>query len=192
MSSNNNALSLCRVAALALVTLLLNACVAYDPLLGGSAKPTATGSSSTRAPASTRPPTDVPPASDLPPTVPPVTSAPSKPATTKSVPRPTGPAAFLLDEAQAHQRSGDLPAAAASIERAMRIEPNSPWLSLALADVRLAQGNARQAEALAQRARVQSGGDRVLKNKSWLVTAEARRQRGDAAGADDAMRQAGQ
>lgn len=114
-------------------------------------------------------------------------SVPMKPEVIDEVAQPTGPAGFLLDEAARQRRAGDLSAAAQSVERAMRIEPGNPWLSLELASIRLDQGNPAQAELLAQRALVQAGGDRRLRARCWTLTAAAREAVGDAAGAAAAL-----
>lgn len=119
-----------------------------------------------------------------------VTGAPASMAAT--VAKPTGPAAFLLVEAERHRAARDYAAAAQALERAMRIEPGNPWLSLALAQVRLDEGQPRQAETLAQRALSKAGDDRDLTARCWTTIAHARHQRGDLQGAAEATRFAGQ
>ena len=113
-----------------------------------------------------------------------------QPERTAAVAQPTGPAGFLLEEAARHRRAGKLAAAAKSVERAMRIQPGNPWLSLELAEIRLEQGNSSQAELLAQRALAQAGGDRRLQAQCWRMTAAAREASGDAAGAAAALSKA--
>ncbi|MEO1575924.1 MAG: tetratricopeptide repeat protein [Pseudomonadota bacterium] len=76
-----------------------------------------------------------------------------------SAPRPGPAAAHLLAEAQALSARRDFDRAAAQVERALRIERDNPWLYLALADIRLAQGENGQAAALTRRARSLSRGD---------------------------------
>ncbi|MEM7082374.1 MAG: tetratricopeptide repeat protein [Pseudomonadota bacterium] len=137
----------------------------------------------------------VPPQSESPPGT--LDSGPDdSPMGTASVPtqvaRPTGPAGFLLDGAHRQRESGDLAGAAQSIERAMRIQPGNPWLSLELGQVRLAQGNATQAELMARRALAQASGDPSLRTAGWTLTAQARELRGDRVGAAEARAMAGQ
>lgn len=109
-----------------------------------------------------------------------------------SIEPPPGPAGFLLEQAQTQRRSGDLDGAATSIERAMRIQPGNPWLSFKLGEVRLEQGNGRQAELLAQRALAQAGADRRFAAQCWLLTSRARAAMGDTAGAQAAAAKASQ
>lgn len=119
-------------------------------------------------------------------------SVPSPQTADTSVLAPTGPAGFLLEQAENQRQRGDLAAAATSIERAMRIQPGNPWLSLRLGEIRLAQGNAPQAELLAQRALTQSGGDGAFSSRCWRLTSDARAALGDQAGAAAALVKAGE
>lgn len=100
------------------------------------------------------------------------------PATAPDVPvaPPPGPAAaHLLAQAEAHAAAGDWELAAAQIERALRIERANPWLYLALADVRFAQGDAPAGRALLNRARALSGGDpRVAERAAVLSLRDTR------------------
>ncbi len=96
----------------------------------------------------------------------------------------------LFNVALQDRRAGNFPAADAALERALRIEPRNPKLWQALARVRLAEGQYRQAEALAQRASSLSGENRILLSEDWRIVGKAREQNGDAAGARDAFRKA--
>ena len=96
----------------------------------------------------------------------------------------------LLNTARQDQRAGNLSAADATLERALRIEPRNAGLWQALARVRLAQGRYRQAEALAQRASALSGMDKALMSQDWRIIGKAREQSGDPAGAQGAYRKA--
>ncbi len=104
---------------------------------------------------------DAPPApGDAPPDT--STSAipePAVPDAAPSAPLPGPAAAHLLTQARALVQQGELDRAAAQVERALRIERSSPWLYLALADIRVAQGDTTQAAALGRRARALSQGD---------------------------------
>ena len=96
----------------------------------------------------------------------------------------------LFNTARQDRRVGNLSAADATLERALRIEPRNAGLWQALARVRLAQGRYRQAETLAQRANALSGTDKALMSQDWRIIRKAREQRGDSAGAQLAYRKA--
>ncbi len=111
-----------------------------------------------------------------------------------SVPVPAPPApienaavASLIDGARADAASGRLANAAASLERALRIEPRNPRLWQELARVRLKQGEYAQAESTAARSNSWAGGDSSLRAENWRLIAQAREARGDAAGARAAL-----
>jgi hypothetical protein len=139
----------------------------------------------------------------------PVTSAPvsAAPATSHySMPAPTGiprssgalsadeqldgPVLALLTTAQQQQSGGDYNGASSSLERAQRIAPREPQVLYRLAQVRLSQGDAAQAEQLAQRALTYAGGRPDLQASLWNTIAQAREKQGDAAGAAAARQKA--
>ncbi|MEM6640307.1 MAG: tetratricopeptide repeat protein [Pseudomonadota bacterium] len=89
--------------------------------------------------------------------------------------KPGPAAAHLVQQAQRLSARRDFAAAAAQLERALRIERDNPWIYLALADVRLAQGDAEQAAALTRRARGLSRGDpEVLSQADALALRDPR------------------
>jgi len=98
----------------------------------------------------------------------------------------------LVAQAGNERAAGHLPAAAAALERALRIEPRNPRVWQELARVRLAEGEPAQAEQLAVRAASWAGDDRSVRAASWRLIAEARAARGDQAGADEAFTRARQ
>jgi Tfp pilus assembly protein PilF len=98
--------------------------------------------------------------------------------------------AGLMDSARADAAAGNLPSAAASLERALRIEPRNPRLWHELARVRLKQGQYAQAENVAARSNSWAGDDKGLRAENWRLIAETRRARGDTEGAQAAMEQA--
>lgn len=98
----------------------------------------------------------------------------------------------LVSQAHTDNLEGRLAAAAAGIERALRIEPRNPRLWRELAQLRLAQGEPEQAESLAVRANTLAGADQRLRAANWRLIAEARTARGDAAGAQEAAERARQ
>ena len=95
----------------------------------------------------------------------------------------------LLDHAEQQANNGDLPAAAMTLERAIRIDSRNPVLWHHLASVRLAEGDAIQAEQLAKKSNALAAGNYALQARNWGLIAEARRTRGDASGAQSAERQ---
>jgi Tfp pilus assembly protein PilF len=58
----------------------------------------------------------------------------------------------LLQQSRSQLATGHYPQAAASIERALRIEPDNAYLWAELAQIHLAEGNVQQAEAHARKA----------------------------------------
>jgi len=95
--------------------------------------------------------------------------------------------AGLLDGARADAAAGRLANAAASLERALRIEPRNPRLWQELARVRLKQGDYAQAESTAARSNSWAGSDNALRADNWRLIAHAREARGDAEGAKAAL-----
>lgn len=87
----------------------------------------------------------------------------------------SGPAAqALLDKARAQQASGDLDAAAATLERALRIERRNPRLWNRLAQVRLAQGRTAEAASFAAKSNALPGADAALRRDNQRILAKAR------------------
>jgi predicted Zn-dependent protease len=95
--------------------------------------------------------------------------------------------AGLMESARADAAAGKLSTAAASIERALRIEPRNPRLWQELARVRLKQGDYAQAESTAARSNSWAGSDSALRADNWRLIAHAREARGDAEGAKGAL-----
>jgi len=96
----------------------------------------------------------------------------------------------LLTEADRQARGGDSGNAAATLERALRIEPRNPVLWHQLAAVRMQQGNYTLAESLARKSNVLAGPDKALQARNWYLIADARRARGDVTGAQAARQRA--
>ncbi|SDR98816.1 tetratricopeptide repeat protein [Pseudomonas oryzae] len=87
--------------------------------------------------------------------------------------RPDSPVVrALVESASRDLAAGRTEQAAATLERAQRIEPGNPVIVHYLGQVRLRQGNYPQAEALAAKSDVLSGGDRILRERNvWLINA---------------------
>jgi tetratricopeptide (TPR) repeat protein len=96
----------------------------------------------------------------------------------------------LLDKAQVQSSAGQLEAAGASLERALRIEPRNPFLWQELARVRLGQGQYRQAENLAAKSNALAGDAKGLRAENWRIIGQARSRRGDLQGAQAAFERA--
>jgi hypothetical protein len=98
--------------------------------------------------------------------------------------------ASLLHVAHTDAASGRFANAAASLERALRIEPRNARLWQELARVRLMEGNYAQAESMAARSNSWAGNDGRLRAENWRLIAQARDARGDAEGARAALQAA--
>lgn len=94
--------------------------------------------------------------------------------------------ATLIARADTQQHSGDLAAAAATLERALRIDPGNAKLWSELASVRLAQGQFWQAEGLAAKSNSLARNDFAIQARNWRMIANARRAERDLAGARQA------
>ena len=101
-----------------------------------------------------------------------------------------GPVLALLTSAKQQQSGGDFNGAASSLERAQRIAPREPQVLYRLAEVRLAQGDASQAEQLAQQGLRYSEGRSALQAGLWDLIARARTAQGNTAGAQEAHQRA--
>jgi len=101
-----------------------------------------------------------------------------------------GPVLALLTTAQQQQSSGDLNGASSSLERAQRVAPREPQVLYRLAQVRMAQGDAPQAEQFARRGLSFASGRPDLQASLWELIAQAREKQGDAAGAAQARQKA--
>ncbi len=100
-------------------------------------------------------------------------ATPAPPARTESV-----AIAGLMDSARADLAVGRLANAAASLERALRIEPRNPRLWHELARVRMSQGDYAQAESLAARSNTWVGNDSELRAANVRLITQARTAQG--------------
>ncbi|WPN22903.1 tetratricopeptide repeat protein [Pseudomonas marginalis] len=101
-----------------------------------------------------------------------------------------GPVLALLTTAQQQQAAGDLNGASSSLERAQRVAPREPQVLYRLAQVRMAQGDAPQAEQFARRGLSLANGRPDLQASLWALIGDARAAQGDAAGAAQARQKA--
>ena len=110
------------------------------------------------------------------------TAAPAMPSPTElpaAPPPPSrdyhlGPATqSLVAQAHAQVARGELPGASTTLDRALRIEPQNPLLWIELARLRLAESDARQAEACARKALALSSGDPNARAQAGRALADA-------------------
>lgn len=93
----------------------------------------------------------------------------------------------LIQQAQAQAKAGDADKAVATLERALRIEPQNPWIWHRLAVIRLQQEQWQQTIDLASKSNSFSGDDPDLLYRNWRVIGMALEKVGDSAGAERAM-----
>jgi hypothetical protein len=96
----------------------------------------------------------------------------------------------LVSAADQNSKGGDLDSAAASIERAIRIEPRNATLFYKLALLRLKQSKPHLAEDLAKKSALLASTDNILKRHCWLLIAHARELQQDFVGAKEARAKA--
>ncbi|MES1940641.1 TPR repeat-containing protein [Salinisphaera sp. T5B8] len=119
--------------------------------------------------------------------------APAKPQVMppRSAQEASSPAVLsLLGRADTLARNGNMDMAAATLERALDLEPRNPFVYQRLAAVKLAQGQGAQAEAMARKSNSVAGDNPFVRADNWRLIAEARRADGDRSGADEAIQRA--
>ncbi len=97
----------------------------------------------------------------------------------------------LVQQAHTQAHAGAFVPAAATIERALRIEPDNPLLWIELGQIRLSENNAAQADAMGRKALALATGDAQAQASSWRLIAESLRVRGRNQEAADADKKAG-
>lgn len=94
----------------------------------------------------------------------------------------------LVQQAHTQTHAGAFAPAAATIERALRIEPENPLLWIELGQIRLSENNPTQADAMGHKALALATGDPQAQASAWRLIAESLRARGrnpEAAEADN-------
>ena len=109
---------------------------------------------------------------------------------TVAVAQPGNAVMELVGEAETQSKTGNFSGAAATLERALRIEPRNPHLWNRLAHIRLQQERFEMAADLAAKSSALAGDNPGLKRDNWLIIAHARRAAGNTAGAAAAEREA--
>ncbi len=92
----------------------------------------------------------------------------------------------LLAAADEAIAAGQYGAAAASVERAIRLTPEDPWAWYRLAKLRFLEGDYDQAKATAQRSNALPGATPRLRAANWFLIADVERINGDESAADEA------
>ncbi|HEX4387574.1 MAG TPA: tetratricopeptide repeat protein [Steroidobacteraceae bacterium] len=129
--------------------------------------------------------------------------APAAPGTAVPPPQPPPPerappkqfrlgaaSSALVSQAHAQGASGDYGQAAATLERALRIEPDNPLLWSELGRVQLSENNPAQADAMGRKALALGTGDASAQASAWHLIADALKAQGKNAEAADAERRA--
>lgn len=133
-----------------------------------------------------------PPGDTIPSPVPDVPVEPTPaPTPVPVVPEPTLGAASnsLVTTAQTQLKAKNYSGAAASIERALRIEPSNPLLWIELGKVRSAEGNHAQAENMGRRAISLTKAPRASAT-AWRLVADSLRAMGKTRDAQEALQKA--
>src|SRR5215470_980604 len=94
----------------------------------------------------------------------------------------------LVTQAHAQAAGGDFGQAAATLERALRIEPDNPLLWIELGRLRLSDNNPAQADAMGRKALALSTGDATTQASAWQLIAEALKAQGKNGEAAEAER----
>lgn len=131
--------------------------------------------------------------------IPPDVAAPQPAPTPVPTPVPTpAPKSYrlgtatgaLVTQARGATASGDFDAAAATLERALRIEPDNPLVWIEMGRMRLASGDAPQAENMGRRALALAAGAPREQSSAWRLIADALRARGRNIAAQEAAQRA--
>ena len=97
----------------------------------------------------------------------------------------------LVQQAHTQAHTGAFAPAAATIERALRIEPDNPLLWIELGQIRLSENNPAQADGMGHKALALATGDPQAQASAWRLIAESLRARGRNEEAADADKKAG-
>ena len=96
------------------------------------------------------------------------------------------PCSTRVKAARASLKAGRTDEAGGSLERALRIEPRNPWVWQGLAALHVVTQQADQAESEAKKSNSLGKRNPYLEVENWRLIAEARRLKGDNAGAVEA------
>jgi tetratricopeptide (TPR) repeat protein len=96
----------------------------------------------------------------------------------------------LIAQSQSQAAARNYSAAAGSLERALRIEPENPLLWIELGKVRQAEGNFVQAENMGRKAVSMASSAPKARSAAWLLISESYRSRGRNTEAEEAKAKA--
>ncbi len=174
--------SLPRACATFLLLAVLAACSLPNPYVPPSPRPT--------QPPSGQPPQVPPQPGETPvPQQPPGEPVPQRPTRTFTL---SPPSRALVTQAQEQAQNGDVTAAAATVERALRIEPSNPLLWIELGKLRMREASYGQAESVGRKAVSLATGDARAESAAWSLIADSFRARGRNAEAREADERAAQ
>ena len=83
----------------------------------------------------------------------------------------------LVNQAETQRKSRNFVQAAATLERALRIEPNNPLLWLAYGELRMDESNYAQAENMGRKAVASASGDPRTQANAWRLIADSLKAR---------------
>jgi tetratricopeptide (TPR) repeat protein len=98
--------------------------------------------------------------------------------------------AALVKQGRSQSIKGEYPAAIATLERALRIEPNNPLVWLELGQTHLSARNATQAESMGRKAVALATGNTNVQSNAWRLIGDALRARGRDVDASEAYQRA--
>jgi len=174
--------SLRRALALLAIASLVSGCQSlFGPPVSG---PRPSPQSGSTQPSPQTPTPQPSPAPTQPAPVPPTPSAPPKEF------RLSAASGALVKQGRAQSLKGEFPAAIATLERALRIEPDNPLVWLELGQTHLSAKNPPQAESMARKAIALATGNAALQATGWRLVGDAYRARGRDLDATEAYQKA--
>jgi Flp pilus assembly protein TadD len=96
----------------------------------------------------------------------------------------------LVKQSRTQSMKGEFPAAIATLERALRIEPDNPLVWLELGQVHLSARNASQAESMGRKALALATGNTAVQSTAWRLVGDSLRARGRDLDATEAYQRA--
>jgi tetratricopeptide (TPR) repeat protein len=124
------------------------------------------------------------------PVPPPAQPTPPTPPTPPKEFHLSAAAQALVKQGRAQSMKGEYPAAIATLERALRIEPDNPLVWLELGQTHLSAKNAPQAESMARKAIALATGNPQVQANGWRLIGDAYRARGRDLDATEAYQKA--